>query len=258
MGKKKKTHLDQIVKQDIYEFHEALRARGCEDRTVANKHARLVSWLRFAGIDKATLPKKPKYEAALPTIYETEQITALLADAASNLRLCMLIAWKCGLREQELMHLEITDFNWSECTLRVQGKPKWGFKPKTWEQRDIPLTDDVVAKIKDWQKEHPGHTLLLPTRNRRPNTKLLLALKVRAKQAGLNCGVCESCKERKECKEYTLHRFRRTYITNLLRKGIDLSTVQAYAGHKDLNSTLRYLRPASGEEARAKLNAITW
>jgi integrase len=64
--------------------------------------------------------------------------------------------------------------------------------------------------------------------------------------------------ERNECEGYTLHRFRRTYITTLLRSGIDLRTVQAYAGHKDLASTMRYLRPATGKEAKAKLNAVKW
>jgi integrase len=51
----------------------------------------------------------------------------------------------------------------------------------------------------------------------------------------------------------------RTYITKMLRglKG-DLRTVQAYAGHKDIASTMRYLVPESTEEAQAKVDAIKW
>lgn len=55
---------------------------------------------------------------------------------------------------------------------------------------------------------------------------------------------------------FTLHKFRRTYITALLRNGIDLRTVQVYAGHKDIASTMRYQRPASAKEAQAKLNSV--
>ena len=62
----------------------------------------------------------------------------------------------------------------------------------------------------------------------------------------------------RECQEFTLHKFRRTYITTLLRSGVDLRMVQAYAGHKDIASTMRYLRPASAKEAQAKLNGIEW
>jgi integrase len=129
--------------------------------------------------------------------------------------------------------------------------------PKKWEQRDIPLTVDVAEAVKEWREKHEGKTLILATRNRRPDTKLLLKLKARTRQAGLNCGECASCRERKECEEFTLHRFRRTYITTILRN-IDLRTAQAYAGHKDIKSTMRYLRPASGADAQAKLNAVKW
>lgn len=72
-------------------------------------------------------------------------------------------------------------------------------------------------------------------------------------------GRCEGSKSRRrECREFTLHKFRRTYITTLLRNGIDLRTVQAYAGHKDIASTMKYLRPASARESQAKLNAVKW
>jgi integrase len=92
-----------------------------------------------------------------------------------------------------------------------------------------------------------------------PNTKLLFALKTLARRAKMNCGRCEGCKsKRRECESFTLHKFRRSYITTLLRNGIDLRTVQAYAGHKDIASTMRYLRSASAKEAQGKLNAVVW
>ncbi len=92
-----------------------------------------------------------------------------------------------------------------------------------------------------------------------PNTKLLLALKTLARRGKLNCGRCEGCKsKRRACESFTLHKFRGTYITTLLRNGIDLRTVQAYAGHKDIASTMRYLRPACAKEAQAKLNSVVW
>ncbi len=62
----------------------------------------------------------------------------------------------------------------------------------------------------------------------------------------------------KECYRYTLHKFRRTYITGMLLAGIDIRTVQAYAGHKDLKTTMRYLRPVSAPAAQTAVNAIIW
>lgn len=78
--------------------------------------------------------------------------------------------------------------------------------------------------------------------------------------AKLNCGRCEGCKGRnKECHEFTLHKLRRTFITAMLRSGFDLRTVQSWAGHRDIQSTMRYLRPASAREIQDKLKRkIEW
>jgi site-specific recombinase XerD len=53
-----------------------------------------------------------------------------------------------------------------------------------------------------------------------------------------------------------LHSFRRTYATTLLRKGVDIRTVQMLLGHSDIESTMRYLTPATGDEVRSKIDAI--
>ncbi len=258
MRRRKKFHVDQIVRDDFFFFHAALRARGCGDRTVANSHERLASWLRFGGMDRKNIPPTPKYEVKLPTIYSSDQTRGMLVAAEPYMRVCILLGLKCGLRDQELMHLEFRDLNWEAKTLRVQAKEAWGFLPKAWEQRDIPIPDDLLEELRQWQKNREGQAIVLGTRNRKPNTKLLRTLKRLVHRTGLNCGRCERCRKRNECQEYTLHRFRRTYLTTLLRNGIDLRTVQAYAGHKDIASTMRYLTPASGPEAQAKLNAVKW
>lgn len=255
----RKTYVDEITRDDIFRFHTALRKRGCSDRTVANKHQRLTSWLRFAGIDKTILPPVPKYEETLPTIYTSDEISTLLAEAAPYMKMTILLALKCGLRDQELMHLEFSDLNLADKTLRVQGKPRWNFKVKTHEQRHVPIPNDVLDELKAWKEKRTGQSLILGTKNGNPNTKLLFALKTLARRAKMNCGRCEGCKsKRRECESFTLHKFRRSYITTLLRNGIDLRTVQAYAGHKDIASTMRYLRPASAKEAQSKLNAVQW
>ncbi len=40
--------------------------------------------------------------------------------------------------------------------------------------------------------------------------------------------------------EFTPHDMRRTFITQLLEKGIDLNTVRQLAGHSDVSTTVRY------------------
>jgi integrase len=258
MATTKKRFIDELKSEDITRYHNSLRKIGRGNRTVANKHQRLVSWLHFAGIQGEEVPAKPRYELALPTIYTPDQISTLLADDNEYTHMVALMALKLGLRDQELRHAEFTDIDMHDKLFRVQGKPQYKFTVKDWEQRDIPIPDDLIDELKTWKKASKGRNLILATRNDKPNTKMLLAIKGLARRSKLNCGHCDACKARRECEEFELHKFRRTYITTLLRSGIDLRTVQAYAGHKDLASTMRYLRPAAGEEARKKVNAVRW
>lgn len=255
----KKSYADEIGREDLFDFHAALRKRGCSDRTVANKHARITSFLRFAGVDRSILPPPPRYDETLPTIYTSDEVSTILGASDAYMHLVIGLALKCGLRDQEIMHLEWPDIHRRDRVLRVSSKPRYGFRVKDSEERDIPVPDDLFQELENWHKSHPNSALVVGTKSGSPNTKLLRTLKRIAKRARLNCGHCEGCKaEARECQQWTLHKFRRTYCTTLLRSGVDLRTVQAYMGHADISSTMRYLRPASSAEAQAKINAIRW
>jgi integrase len=103
-----------------------------------------------------------------------------------------------------------------------------------------------VEPLKAWLKANPKKVLVFGTINDKPDTKMLLALKLTARRAGLNCGHCKGCLKHDECGEYTLHRFRRTYTTRMLRAtGGDLRSVMARTGHSDLTSVMRYLEPSA-------------
>ncbi len=255
----KKTYVDEIRREDLFDFHAALRKRGSADRTVANYHMRTASFLRFAGVDAKIIPPVPRYDETLPTIYTRDQIASILGAAGPYMHLAIGLALKCGLREQEIVYLEWSDIHSQDKVLRVSSKPAYGFRVKDSEERDIPLPDDLLAELKQWHESHPKATPLLATQGGAPNQKLLRTLKRLAKNEKLNCNRCAGCRGNLgECQEWTLHKFRRTYCTTLLRSGLDLRTVQAYMGHADLASTMRYLRPASSQEAQARINAIRW
>jgi integrase len=160
MRRRKKFHVDQIVRDDFFLYHAALRARGCRDRTVANSHERLASWLRFGGMDRNNIPPTPKYEDKLPTIYSSDQTRGMLIVAEPYMRVCILLGLKCGLRDQELMHIEFRDINWEVKTLRIQAKETWGFLPKAWEQRDIPIPDDLLEELRQWQRNREGQPIV--------------------------------------------------------------------------------------------------
>lgn len=55
--------------------------------------------------------------------------------------------------------------------------------------------------------------------------------------------------------EFDLKTFRATYATRMLRAGFDVRTVQHWMGHKSLETTMRYLVPAT--EVHDRLNQVT-
>jgi integrase len=254
-----RTFLDEVTRQDVLDYQAWLRKQGRTDRTIAEKHARLRSFLRYAGVDvKAVMPEKPKFEKTLPTVYSAEEIESLLSAADPYMRLVVELGYKTGLREQEMEFLEWADIDWPGKVLRVQGKPHWHFKVKDSEQRDVPIPNDLLALLKERKAAQPKTRLVLGTGEKanNPNGHLLRNLKALAKRAGLACGLCDGCMAHRECSQFTLHKLRRSYATTLLRNGVDLRTVQQFMGHSDLTSTLRYLRPAGSHETQATINSI--
>jgi integrase/recombinase XerD len=55
---------------------------------------------------------------------------------------------------------------------------------------------------------------------------------------------------------FWLHKFRATFATRCLWAGVDLRTVQKWLGHSDMESTMRYLKPAENDTVREKVNTI--
>jgi integrase len=101
-------------------------------------------------------------------------------------------------------------------------------------------------------------TLLVGTKSDKPEGHFLRKLKVRSYRANLHCGVCEGCRIHKECERWYLHKFRATYITHLLRNGVDIRSVMKLSGHADIESVMAYLRPAEDESLVSKLKLISW
>jgi integrase len=254
------SHVRSITREMVLKYHATLRSKGLKERTIANKHTRVKSFLRFCKVDTSFMKGiAPTYEDTLPTIYDPSQVKAIREAADPYMRLVVDMALKLGLREQELLFSEWSDVDWNQSVYRVQGKPSRGFAVKDKQQRDVPIPADLLTILSQWHKTNPKSALIIGTASDKPNKHLLRTLKRLAKRTGLNCGKCDGCKGKLgECSEWTLHEFRRTYITTLLRSGLDLKTVQHYAGHSDLASTMRYLRPASTSETQDRINAIKW
>ena len=92
--------------------------------------------------------------------------------------------------------------------------------------------------------EHPrraGSELVFPSRTGNREQNMLLRCKDVAGRAGLDPA------------KFDIKTFRSTYATRMLRAGFDVRTVQHWMGHKSLETTMRYLVPATEVHDRLDL-----
>lgn len=257
-----KAYADELTREDLTRYQKKLRSAGYSDRTIYNRSVNICAFLRWLEVDvKKLLPRMPQYEETLPEVYSTEETTRFFA-AVKDLRLALAfeLMLKCGLREQETVYLEWSAVDFAGGKLRVRANPRFDFEVKDKEQRDIPIEPLLLEHLKTVKAKYPSHRLVASTKNDKPNLHLLRTLKHLVNDAGLQCGSCDGClRERNpECERWFLHKFRATFITRLLRGGMDLRTVMKYSGHSDLDSVMRYLSPADDEVARKIVDSVKW
>jgi integrase/recombinase XerD len=151
-----------------------------------------------------------------------------------------------GMREQEVMYTYWSDINLQHATVRVTHKPDRAWTPKAYKEREIPIPAKLVRRLREQKATHDKKcNLVFPTAGCRPKLDFLDCLKAAAERAGLDSD------------NFWLHKFRATFATRLLQSGkVDVRTVQKYLGHTDLESTLRYLKPARNATVTAKLDEI--
>jgi len=248
-----------INRGHVLAFHKKLRDRGCSERTVANKDARLRSWLKFCGVNMSFLPDKPTYEETEAEIYTPAEVKTILEAADDYMEIVIGLALKLGLREKEIVYAEWADVDWHHSTFRVQGKTRkdWSFAVKDKAQRLIPIPADMLTTLSERREKRQGTSLIVGNEKGQPEGHLLRKLKQLARRAGLNCGACPGCLKKNECERWFLHKFRATFVTRMLRQSDPVSTMKV-AGHSDMATTLRYTAAATGEEMQAHANAIKW
>jgi integrase len=249
-----------VERADIMSFMGFLSDRDLARRTIWTKVQVVVSMLKANGITKLIRKRDwPRYTETEPEVYIIEGIETFLTQCDFWKRVLFEFFWMTGFREGEVKHVTWPDIDFGNHVVRVKAKPKWGFIPKDWEEREVPIPDRLYNTLRQHRESVSANcALVFATSNGRVVHNFLRQCKSVAWRAGLNCGLCDTgqghCAKGPYCCNWFLHKFRATFATMHLRAGVDLRTVQTWMGHKDLESTMRYLKPARDKEALQKVN----
>jgi integrase len=150
----------------------------------------------------------------------------------------MAILYAGGLRRSEAVGFDLSDFNPEDGALTVRGG-------KGRKDRVVYASNGSADALADWislRGPEPG-ALFFPvnkgdriTARRMTDQALLWMVRRRADDAGVS--------------RFSPHDLRRTFVSDLLDAGADLSTTKRLAGHASEATTGRYDR--RGEEAKKK------
>lgn len=169
-------------------------------------------------------------------------VRACAVTTASGMRnLCMIaVAYTCGLRRDELVSLDLADYDKPQQTITVR-------KGKGNTERVIPLAPGIDTMIDDWVSLRGSWSGPLFVRVDKAGQIGRLKLSGQAFYR-----IIRECTEASGIQEFTPHDLRRTFAGDLLDAGVDLSTVQKLMGHKDTKTTAGYDRRGQ----RAKRDAV--
>jgi integrase/recombinase XerD len=241
-----KRYLEDIERIDMLKFAAFLRdEKELSPRTCRNVFGNVMTFLKAQGVrGVANKGDWPRFVQTEVEIYEKEDLAKLYAASDSKEKLWWDFFLMTGLREQETMYMTWRDVNCVQGTISVRWKPKYGWTPKAYKERTVPIPTKLQDELKKAKtKAGADCPLLFPTSGCKPKLNFLDDLKAAAKRAKLNPD------------NFYLHKFRATFATWHLWAGVDLRTVQSWLGHSDMESTLRYLKPSRGQAVRDKVDA---
>jgi integrase/recombinase XerD len=169
----------------------------------------------------------PIRRPTLPTVLSAEEITRML-DLTTNLKHWTIIAlfYGTGLRASELKMLKVEDIEGERKVLHVR-------KGKGLVPRDIGLSDPLLERLRIyWRWRKPKHWLF-PSKQRPDHAMDDKSIRAVCRSAARRAGIR---------KRVSPHVFRHSYATHMLEAGADLRTIQVLLGHRDIQTTARYLR----------------
>jgi integrase/recombinase XerD len=221
---------DQAEPEDLRRYQLHLAAEGASPAQMNLA----VSALRF--FFKVTLGRpafgdrlaRVRKEDRLPEVLSPEEVALLLHCAPSlKHKAALSVAYGCGLRVSEIVHLKVGDIDSARMLIRVeQGKGR--------KDRYVMLSPDLLELLRTWWRTAKPRGWLFPGRDPgQPITARQLDRACKAAAAAAALG-----------KRVSMHTLRHSFATHLLERRTDVRVIQVLLGHKKLDTTARYTRVA--------------
>ena len=246
---------ESIEHTHIRAYLATLYDRGLQKSSAARALAAIRSWFKWLArtgrveANPAALVATPRLPKHLPRVPSIEQMNRVVdsidSDAASwpaRDAAIFELLYGCGMRNAELVGLNLDDIHWANDAILVRGKGQ--------KQRLVPLGDAAADAVRIYLGERAAHLAASTAAAARTTPALFLNLYLRGLDApggearlttrSVGRIVKHIAVVRGLSSDVHPHTLRHAFGTHLLEEGADLRSIQELLGHERLSTTQRY------------------
>ena len=231
----------EITYENLQEYLFQLSKKKFSERTQARWISSIKAFFKYLVDDEvrtdnpSSLLEGPKLGLYLPDTLSFDDVEKIISaiDISTDLgrrNHCMIeVLYGCGLRVSELIDLKISNINFKELYLKVDGKgDKSRFVPlANWTSK---LIKEYISEVRSKYKINKKceDILFLNSRGSAMSRVIVfIIIKELTEKAGIN-------------KKISPHTFRHSFATHLLQNGADLRYIQEMLGHSSITTTEIY------------------
>ncbi len=161
-------------------------------------------------------------------------------------RVIFELLYGCGIRNSELVGIDLPDVKWRDEVVLVRGKGK--------KERYVPLGDEAAAAIRGYLPKRErrlqavGKGVLVLTGPLLTNVRMRGDCRLRTRSVGRM--VKAVALARGLPADVHPHTLRHAFGTHMLEEGADLRSIQEMLGHERLSTTQRYTQMTVGQVQR--------
>lgn len=178
---------------------------------------------------------RPKKPSILPKVINAKDIKKLFAVTTNLKHQVMLkLCYGMGLRVSEIINLKITDIDSENMQVFIESA-------KGKKDRYANLPESILEQLREYFKEYRPKKYLFEGQygDQYSKRSAQQVFKNALNKAGIN-------------KEIGIHGLRHSFATHLLENGTDVCFIQELLGHKDINTTLRYIHVSEKDIKKIK------
>jgi integrase/recombinase XerC len=232
-------HIDHVL---IRGFLSHLYETGLSKASVARSLAAVRSlyrWLAQEGVveqNPAALVSTPKLPKKLPRVPTIEEMNTVLDGPMPEVaafperdRLMFELLYGCGIRNSELVGINLDDIRLSNEAILIRGKGK--------KERYVPFGDSVKSALASYL---PLRLQMLAERKKNTNALLINQRGGRLTTRSAGRIVKKVAVAKGLPPDVHPHTLRHAFGTHMLEEGADLRAIQEMLGHERLSTTQRY------------------